>query len=77
VDGVRNLFFRIFRPQTINRLNLYSNDQIRIQTIKFEFKRTHQQATPHYHPPAQRWVVSSASGNARASSNTDDIAHSG
>jgi hypothetical protein len=33
--------------------NLYLNNQICIQTIKFEFKRINQEATPYYRPSAQ------------------------
>jgi hypothetical protein len=34
------------------RSHLYSNGQIHIQTIKFKFKRTNQELTVHYRPPA-------------------------
>jgi hypothetical protein len=42
-----------------------SNGQIHIQTINFEFKRTNQEATPHYSPP-----TSSTGGSARPDPNT-------
>jgi hypothetical protein len=34
------------------RLVFGSNDQIRIQTVEFEFKRINQEVIPHYRPPA-------------------------
>jgi hypothetical protein len=53
VDGVQNLIFKILLPQMIKKQsNLSLNGQIHIQTIKFEFKQTNQDATPHYRLPA-------------------------
>jgi hypothetical protein len=46
------------------RSNLYSNSQIYIQTIKFEFKWTNQKLTVHYQPPALV-VDGSAGGTTR------------
>jgi hypothetical protein len=43
-------------------LNFFtSNDQIYIQTVKFEFKQTNQKVTPHYNP-----LASAADGHACA-----------
>jgi hypothetical protein len=45
-------FLEFFGSQMVKtRSNLYLNDQIHVQTIKFEFKRTNQKLTAHYHPP--------------------------
>jgi hypothetical protein len=62
VDGIRNLIFlEFFGPQNSKKqLNLYSNDQICIQMIKFKFKWTDQQTTPHYRPLSP--VVSGSAG---------------
>jgi hypothetical protein len=63
--GYKIYFFRIFRiffgPQNSQKqLNLYSNSQIYIQMIKFKFKWTGQQTTPHYRPLVP--VVSGSAG---------------
>jgi hypothetical protein len=55
---------------------LYSNNQNRIQTVIFKFKRTNQEATPHYCPLAPT-VGSSAGGSARPGFNTRVAARSG
>jgi hypothetical protein len=66
-------FFQIFwSPNSEKRLVFNSNGQIRIQTVKFEFKRTNQEAPPHYRPSA-----STAGGTARLSSNAGATVLSG
>jgi hypothetical protein len=44
-------FFQFFLTSNdTKRSNLYQNDQIYIQTIKFKFKQTNQELTAHYRP---------------------------
>jgi hypothetical protein len=44
---------------------MIKNSQICIQTVKFEFKWTNKEATPHYRPPQVVPPNSSASATAR------------
>jgi hypothetical protein len=60
----------------IKRSNLYSNDHIHIQTIKFEFKRINQELTAHYHTPAPV-TDGSADSTARSGSSASGTAWSG
>jgi hypothetical protein len=46
------IFLEFFISHGKKQSNLYSNSQICIQTIEFEFKRINQDATPHYRSPA-------------------------
>jgi hypothetical protein len=51
--GTKFKCFRIFRASNHpKQSNLYSNNQIYIQTVRFEFKRTNQEVTHRYRPPA-------------------------
>jgi hypothetical protein len=72
--GMKFKFFRFF----LNFLDLKrsKNDQVYIQMVKFEFKRTNQEATPHYRPltPA---MDGSAGGSARPGFNAGATARSG
>jgi hypothetical protein len=44
-------FFWIFSPNG-KKLVFSLNDQIRIEIVKFSFKRTNQKSSCHYRPPA-------------------------
>jgi hypothetical protein len=58
-------FLGSFGAISIKTASFFSlNGQIHIQTINFEFKRTNQEATPHYSPP-----TSSTGGSARPGPN--------
>jgi hypothetical protein len=51
--GTKFKCFRIFRASNHpKQSNLYSNNQIYIQTVIFEFKPTNQEVTHRYRPPA-------------------------
>jgi hypothetical protein len=59
-------FFEFFDLKwSKKRSNLYLNDQIHIQTIKFKFKWINQELSTHYHRPV-RVAGGSASGTAWA-----------
>jgi hypothetical protein len=48
------IFSEFFGPRTVKtRSNLYSNNQIHIQTIKFKFKQTNQDLTTTHRLPWQ------------------------
>jgi hypothetical protein len=57
-------------------LKTVKNDQIHIQTVKFEFKWTNQKVTSHYYPSAPA-VDGSAGCTIRLGSNADTIDRSG
>jgi hypothetical protein len=52
--GMKFKVFKIFwSPNSQETTSFFStNGRIRIQMVEFEFKRTNQEVTPHYCPPA-------------------------
>jgi hypothetical protein len=76
VDGYEIKKIDFFEFFNLKQLNLYSNNQIHIQMVEFEFKLINQEMTPHYRPPAP--VVDGSTGSSvRLSSNTDATVCSG
>jgi hypothetical protein len=64
-------FLEFFISNGKKQLNLYSNSQIRIQTIKFKFKRINQDVTSHYRSPAP--VMNDSAGDTIQPNSTTHI----